>query len=401
MKTMPNGFKKPRSFFGSVFPRKAVGLLALLSLVWPALAQKEQWLEYHTSTENRGYRILEISTNPPAGVPLPKFRSAKPYFGRWTTPMDAKGGRWFCFDTTRKSGPYDRVYFDSTGNGRLDDKTPAAATRSDNYNAFFDPIKVVFKGEDGPVAYHLNVRFMQYDGSPAQVLLSSGGYYSGPVAFGSKKYRLSLYDNNVNGIFNDPSSQGGGGGDRLSVEGDKSGPRFLGKLLALDGEFFRIEVARDGAFVKVEKASDIVLGTVRVPETISEFVALGENGHFIRKPAKGEFTLPSGKYRVYSWTINRKDAKGASWALEGSRFDSRGDFVVSAGSTPALNIGEPARSVLGVEETRSPLSFDLSFVGPLGESLNFSRNNENPPPPRLTLAGLDGKYRSTNTFEFG
>ena len=57
---------------------------------------------------------------------------------------------------------------------------------------------------------------------------------------------------------------------------------------------------------------------MRVPEAISEFTAVGESGHFIRKPEKGEFTLPAGKYRVHGWTIDRKDDKGAAWSLSGS-----------------------------------------------------------------------------------
>ena len=93
--------------------------------------------------------------------------------------------------------------------------------------------------------------------------------------------------------------------------------RCLGKLLEVDGQFYHIEVARDGAFVKLQKAENVVLGQVRVPETISEFIAFGENGHFVRKPAKGEFTLPVGKYRIQGWKTDRKDDKGAPWELAG------------------------------------------------------------------------------------
>src|SRR5450759_5596548 len=105
--------------------------------------------------------------------------------------------------------------------------------------------------------------------------------------------------------------------DRVQVEGDKTVERFLGKMVEVDGKFFRIEAARDGAFVKVQKADNLTFGQVRVPENISEFAAFGENGHFVRKPANGEFTLPSGDYRIFRWMINRKDEKGAPWTLSG------------------------------------------------------------------------------------
>ena len=66
-------------------------------------------------------------------------------------------------------------------------------------------------------------------------------------------------------------------------------------MLEVDGKFFNIEVARDGAFVKVQPAENVTLGPVRVPENISEFAAFGENGHFVRQPVNGEFTLPAGQ----------------------------------------------------------------------------------------------------------
>ena len=84
-------------------------------------AQSEQWLAYHTGTETRGYRRIKLTTNAPPGVALPPL-SGQPYFARWLTPMDPSGGRWLCLERSRKSGLFDRLYFDSNGDGRLDDE---------------------------------------------------------------------------------------------------------------------------------------------------------------------------------------------------------------------------------------------------------------------------------------
>ena len=150
--------------------------------------------------------------------------------------MDPSGGRWLCLDRTRKSGPYDRLFIDTTGNGRLDDKTPVPA-RLDSYNAIFPPTPVVFKGEDGPVTYHLVFRFYQYDQSPAQFLASSGGWYEGTVNFDGVKKRIQLIDGNVNGTFNDMAADPFES-DRMQVDGDKTAERFLGRMLEVDGKFF-------------------------------------------------------------------------------------------------------------------------------------------------------------------
>jgi hypothetical protein len=372
--------------------------LTAMALATTVSAQKEQWLDYHVSRDGRGYRYLTLTTNPPANVKLPKL-NAQPYFAHWQTPMDS-AGRWLCLDRTKKSGLYDRVYFDSNGNGSLDDDPPVGTVRTDEYSAYFEPVRVVFKGEDGPITYHLVLRFMKYDSSSANLLAASGGYYSGMVDLGGKKKRLQLLDGNVNGAFNDLSDNAYDC-DRVTIEGDKSGERYLGKMIETDGQFYRIEVAKDGAFVKLQKAEGLTFGTVRVPATISNFVAFGANGHFDRRPVKGEFTLPAGKYKIMSWTINRKDAKGAQWELMGYNFPDSAAFSADPAKPATLSIAEPVRASLSASESKDGIGFNLSFQGRAGESIQIEKDNQRPPGPKLDLASLDGTYHSTSTFEFG
>ena len=95
-------------------------ILAGMALAGSALAQTEQWLQYHTGAEAQAFHQLQVTTNPPAGVALPKL-TGPAYFARWKTPLDPSGGRWLCLDRSRPAWPYDRIYIDSTGNVRLDD----------------------------------------------------------------------------------------------------------------------------------------------------------------------------------------------------------------------------------------------------------------------------------------
>jgi hypothetical protein len=372
--------------------------LAALAVASTASAQKEQWLDYHTTRDGRGYRYLDLTTNPPPDLKLPKL-NGQAYFAHWTTPMDP-AGRWLCLDRTKKSGLWDRLYFDSTGNGRLDDKTPVATSRTDEYQAYFDPVRVVFKGEDGPVTYHLIFRFMKFERGEANLLAASGGYYSGSVDLGGKKRKLVLLDSDVNGTFNDVSDLAREC-DRVMIEGDKGGEKYLGKMIEVGGQFYRIEAAQDGAFVKLQKAEGLSFGKVRVPEGISNLVAFGRNGEFARQPNKGEFTLPEGKYRLLSWTMDRKDAKGAKWELTGYNFPDSFAFQVEAIKPATLEIGEPVRASLSGSDFTNNVAFNLNFRGRAGESIQFEKGSERPPGPKLTQVSLDGKYRSTNTFEFG
>ena len=364
-----------------------------------AFAQSEQWLEYHTSNDGRSYHSLELTTNPPPGIALPKF-NAQPYFARWLTPMDPAGGRWLCFDRTRRSGPYDRMWIDSNGDGRLDDKQPVSGSL-DSFNTYFPATPVVFKGEDGPITYHIIFRFYQYEKSPARLLMASGGWYEGLVDFDGVKKRVQLIDGNVNGTFND-IKENAYDSDRVQVEKDKTDERFLGKMLEVDGKFYNIVVARDGAFIKVKKAENVALGSVRVPKNISEFSAFGENGHFVRTPAGGQFTMPAGKYQILEWIINRKDEQGARWKMTGYNFPNAATFEVTAEKEAALDIGEPVKAVLAADERAGrQITFSLSFVGKQKESIEMLRDNQRPRGPKLMLTAANGALCYTNTFEFG
>ncbi|MGO8698538.1 MAG: hypothetical protein ACLQVY_12555 [Limisphaerales bacterium] len=374
-------------------------LIATMALAATAFGQSEQWLTYHTSSEERGYHTLQLTTTAPAGVTLPQLNSPA-WFARWQTPMDPAGGRWLCLDRSRKSGPCDRLFIDSSGNGRLDDKQPVMARLEFNAS-YFPAMPLVFKGEDGPLTYHVAFRFYQYESNPAQLLVSSAGWYEGMVDFDGVKKNLKLFDGNVNGTFNDIAANPFES-DRVVIGGDEASERYLGRMLEVDGKFFNIEIPRDGAFVKVKKAENVPLGSVRVPENIAEFAAFGTNGYFVRKPAHGQLTLPAGQYRIVSWRIDRKDERGAAWTLSGYDFPDSARFAVAADKPADVKIGEPVNAVLEAQNSRSrDITFNLRFSGQQQESIQMLRGGERPNGPKLMLADAKGSLHSTNTFEFG
>jgi hypothetical protein len=373
--------------------------LAGVAAATVASAQPEQWLQYRSGDEGRSYRWLELTTNPPPNVALPKL-SGPAYFARWTTPLDPAGCRWICFDRTRKSGPWNRVYADRNGNGQLTDEQPADAVRTDQYSAYFDPLRFVFKGEDGRVVYHLVLRFLKYDNDDVRLLAMPGCTYSGKVDLGGKKRLVALVDGNVNGVFNDVGDTSYES-DRILVEGDKTAERIQGRLLEVDDQLFQVETARDGAFLKIKKAENVTLGLVRLPASISEITAVGEDGHFVRKPAQGEFKLPIGKYRVHAWAIERKDTKGALWKLEGTDLGAAGRFEVRAAKPVTIEVGEPIWPVLSATESKGNIAFGLRLKGRLGEPVEMTKDGQRPRAPRLLLAGNGNAFHATNTFEYG
>jgi len=367
-----------------------------------AWAQSEQWLQYKTGAEGIGYTWIELSTSPPVGVALPKL-NAPAWFGRWSTPLDSSGGRWVCLDRARGSGVPDRLYCDRNGNGRLDDEAPLTPSRREESGNDFEAIKILFKGEDGPVTYHLSLRVLRYGGDEVRLLAEAGCWYEGKVTLGGKKVMLRLEDRNVNGAFNDIAVNAREGDALLVGEklDDSTARLSVGRLLEWEGEYYALEVARDGAFVKLKRAEGLRLASVKAPASISSIVVAGENGEFRRKPTNSLFVLPAGDYVVRWWEITRKDAKGSSWTL--TAYDDAGALAFEAGAGEAgpLAIGEPLRAVLQASESKNGIAFSLRVQGPNGESTQILKGADRPRAPQLILASRDGSYRATNSFEYG
>jgi hypothetical protein len=166
-------------------------------------------------------------------------------------------------------------------------------------------------------------------------------------------------------------------------------------------QWYALEAARDGAFLKVQPAQGVALGQVRVPDAISEFTAVGAPGHFIRKPAQGEFTLPAGQYRVHRWTIDRSDNQRADWQLSGSGSSDFGSFEVAAGQPVILDVGEPVLAALTATENKGGAAFSLQLKGRLGESVNVLKGGQRPRAPQLNLASTGSAFRATHNFEYG
>jgi hypothetical protein len=373
--------------------------LAVVALAGTLCAQTEQWLEYHTSQEYLGYRNLELATNAPPGVRLPALnRDAR--FAFWKTPLDAAGGRWVCIDRKGKSGAFDRLFIDRNGNGQLDDDAAEQPQELSQSSSEFGPTRIVFKGEDGPVTYHLSFRSYNFEDKRIMLLVQSGGYYQGQVSFGGKKRPVKLIDRNVNGTFNDCATDPANA-DCIEVGNEPGNQRYLGKLLELDQQFWHLNVARDGAFVTVRKAENVVLGKARMPAEISEFSAVGDQGHFTRKPEAGVVTLPLGTYRPHDWKLVRKDDKQASWQLSGSGFPKDAAFEIKASDTATLRLGEPIRAALRADESKSAVRFSLQLQGSMNETVTITREGQRPRAPQLMLASGDRSWRQTYSFEYG
>lgn len=383
----------------------AVGI-SLYTLAVVAEAQEEQWLRYRSAREARqilgniGLQQVELGNDRPAGVELPQFEAESPLFGKLFTPMVESGQIWISLDRSHKDGPYDRLFIDSNGDGHLKDETVVEAYRTEQYRSNFGPVKVVFEVEDGPVTYHLNFEFSNYN-NRNRFFATSGGWYEGAITIGGQRKYCLLIDQNANGTFNDKSLNAYEC-DRIRIgEKDEAKTSFVGNYIVVDAVLYQPEIARDGAYIKLTVAKDVVYGSIWLPEAIGEFAAEGENGLFTLKPEKELARLPVGKYRIHLWKTERKDDKGNTWTLTGQEFGNKGLFEVNESGQTTLDIGEPIISTLTARESDSRYSFSQNLRGQLGERIELTRNGSQPRAPKLRIKNKDGSYDRSFSFEYG
>jgi hypothetical protein len=379
----------------------AVGI-SLFVLATSAGAQDEQWLQYHSERETQ--RIIGnmrsvykgVTTDKPADVNLPEFKTSQQFFAVWPTPMVKNIWLWIALDRSSEQGQWDRLFIDSNGNGHLDDEEAVTAYRTDQYRTYFGPVKVVFEGEDGPISYHLNFEFYNYNEQNRRLYIYSGGWYEGEITVGDQKKYCMLIDYNVNGTFNDKSLQSEDS-DRIGI-GDKGNQNtgFVGNYIEVGDVLYRTEIAQDGAFIKLAKAEDVKYGNIRVPETITELTVGGENGQFTHKLKDGVTTLPVGKYRIDHWEIDRKDEKGKNWTMRGSSFGERGNFEITEEAETTLEIGEPVTANLQVNLNGTNYEFEKSIRGSLGEYVSLTSGGSDVRNLwKLTAKNTDGSFGKT------
>ena len=149
-----------------------------------------------------------------------------------------------------------------------------------------------------------------------------------------------------------------------------------------------------------EVQSDSSLGTVEVPDGVEVVVTDSEGVQITLEPAEGSCQLPSGRYKVDHWTIERY-VVGHVWKLEGVHFGDEAVFDVIAGQTMKLAVGEPVISSVTVSSSGSRHRFDHSLTGRLSEIVRLSRDGGRPEPPELRIRNADGSYKKTIPFEYG
>ena len=382
--------------------RRAWAAMAALALLAGTASAEKQWLRYRVMDDNERailelpYVNCNIARDAPVGVEMPDFKASDPCFASWATPMAPQGKVLLAFDRSSRKGQYDLLYLDSNCSGSLRDKKPIRASMSYEGGAQFGPVKISFPGEDGAISYHLRF-LLQAQGASRQAYAISACAYEGSVRIGGKSYHCMLADYDCNGTFDDISGDFEKA-DRIRLgETDKAATYFVGKYLALDGALYQPKPSRDGAYIEFEPAGDVAMGAVRAKNAVTQLSLGGENGLF--HLADGAGAVPAGRYKLYSWKIERKGADNANWTL--AAVGGNEVIEVKPGQEVALDVGEPISCKLGAVGQGGRYQISETLCGRLDERVSIERNGSMPDAPRLQLVGKDGAFSKVYKFEYG
>ena len=382
----------------------SLGIIVLVTCaVSIASGQHEQWLRYQYSTPGRyspawfggddlPWKPLVLRHVKPEGVEMPSLQGARPLFAKWPTPMVKRGYLWVALDQEGDGKTYDLLYVDSDGDGHLSDESAARPYRKDRDEAYFGPVRILLKGQDGPITYHLNFSVGE-EGRETRLQVSSGGWYEGKIHVGSHQWRCVLVDYNANGTFDDRSIDPQRL-DRIVVEGQgRLEVRYVGNYLQLAENLYRLTVARDGAHIGLREAADVKCGVVRLHDGAVELTAGGENGLLACKSENGTCTLPVGTYRVVSWAVERADRDGNRWRMA-SRDGVDGvdtEFRIGETGECVLPIGEMVASISSVRRNGEDYQLSFALRGRSGERVVLSKNKDSV-PGEIHLIGADGQF---------
>ena len=357
---------------------------------------------------------------------------------------------------------YNRLYFDSNGNGDLTDDavvdgdfgTPAGA-QSEAVQADFPPVDatVTVGGKSLPYSFTISVQYLYFGdyGRPDKELkqehidqnftltLFGNCFYSGKFQLDGQSYRVALGDGNVNGRFNDDISLStvylcsqpvlAPTGDLFYLTtGSEPGFRdtqISGDMLLLNGKLFDVSISAAEGKLTLTPTSEKLLPLKLSMATERMTMCTEDASHCVMAYGPGtKIMVPEGTYRLLDYTALRKDEQGDEWSISGMAAVEGPTVAVEEGKDAILALGEPYMPTVSVSEgnlqsvragaaTAAQLQFsitgsgkevvtDLERVSGNRTRISLSSNEPNrPKEPAYRIVKADGEVVTQGDFEYG
>lgn len=396
---------------------------------------------------------LEPARQPPPGEwKLPVLRGRVPAYAL----MKLADSEFLIVLDSKPSGDsfYSRIYLDANANRDLTDdpEVPAeggfswwlgeASIRS------ISPSNLTLSHDGKQVPYALSIyvtcTFSGFglnlarsdDWNRLRINMYPNCLLAGEFDYGDEHYLVSLCDQTGNGRFDDAVTPpedgriayGHATGDLLFIT---TGQRVefedavgMGSQLVLKDTLFDVRVDRAANKMTLTPVSEGI-GSLSLPEGLLRLV-LG------RVDAKGAVAfvspgtpaaVPAGAYRIFSYTIARKDDTGKYWRVEAKGTDKGTVTTITEGGASALVACEPLEPRMKLAYYNAPgflsrsgtAAFDFSLKGAAGEEVvSLLCGGKNPLSPvsssqwirpgklpTYKILSSDGQIVAQGQFEYG
>jgi hypothetical protein len=357
----------------------------------------------------------------------PAYKSAKPVY--LSLALGKGAGRYVigAFDESGGTGKgYDKLYLDANNNGDLtDDAAPAVKVNNRGAMVMFTVAKTTLTVKyDDASKRKLNMTVIAYKYRRPRMTKDTWyvrynilQHLEGSVEFGTRKYRVALYDMatrtvRANGCFDDY------GIDQLWIDLNDNGTferteqMLLGKVFALSGKLWALSVNGSGSKFALKPYSGPT-GAIKISTKYSDaswvtggklsLISKGGCAVAVDLSKPGTVKVPADSFRLTSGQINIKDKDGGNWTL---RISGSNPVKVGADSTAEIELGGACKVqplVNGRLKAGSRVSISHKVIGAAGESYDsIVKNGRNRvAAPKVKIADAKGRVLAQGAMQYG
>ena len=353
----------------------------------------------------------------------PVYFSKRPLYGEINLG-DSEDARYVLVIDESKGtrAGYDTLYIDANNNEDLtDDEKVVAKSAGNSQMTEFPQVELTLEYGDSNYPYYLTPRV--YSFGDTQVNWTSAGYCEGEITFGDKTYRVALFDDTCNGVFNDAYAPRRGApmsgtiyarGDTLVVDVNGDGefgkhiydtPEMyhVGKYVSFGDKCYELEIDPSGRKITVRE-SESPCGYVTTDQDGYSVELLSDDGGLKLAGNARTLKVPAGEYRVAGCSFEVEDDDGISWKMIG-RGDWRQDAVsVNPDEKAAVAFGAPLTASITAARSGDSFRFSLEIKGQGGETYSageIQRDGSRLPPPKFEVRNGEGEIVASADFAFG
>ncbi len=386
-------------------------------------------LEYKSVEEMRskfgyiGSGRVDMSLRPREKLETePIYFSRRPLYG--TIQLGDSEDKRFVLVIDESKGTrsgYDTLYIDGNNNEDLTDDAKVVGRISDGTMTEFPTATATV--EIGGREYPYHIKPMVYSYSDISVGWSPAGYCEGELRFGDRTYKVALFDDTCNGVFNDAHAVPRGyptsgsvyaRGDTMVIDIDDDGefkksysdtPEMyhVGKYISFGDTCYELEIAPSGRTITVCE-TDSPCGYIASEQEGYSVELIGDDGALKLNGGASRVKAPAGEYRFAACSFEGKDDRGTSWRIIGQGDWSQPVITVNPDEDSSLKFGPPLTASLTVAQSGGSFQFGLEIKGQGGETYsaaNFERGPGRVQPPRLEIRDENGEVVARGTFEYG